>query len=212
MPIQPNKIHKRILLVCLILILLVIAIWLIKRYIYPSATTASTNGILSERATQFVEKQKMQDDSVWKEQNISGDNKIINDQASGLTVATDCFTVEFPFMTANTKIENEEKKCVVRTRVSSPASQLVISTQQLVGQIDDYDAVMLRRSDTEKFKEKNIHLAGFQSSLRFDEQDTVTLFLVKDDILIIAAFNGLAQPSLLSDELLENIATHITLL
>lgn len=205
-----QKINKNQKILFAVIFLTLVSVLAIYKILYPQHSTI-VSGQLSGRSKQFLQSQKNDTNSTWNDQNFENTNEVFESKKSGTTFATDCFTVSFPFSTTGTKTENEDGKCVVRTRTISPASQLVISTQKIEGSLDELSSVQVRRKDVEKYAENDFTVNGYDASLQFIEEDTVTIFLTKKDILITVAFSTLSQPERLTEEIMRDLINQITL-
>lgn len=191
-----------------IFLALALLLYFCKNFLFSNYTRYSRNDDISQRAQEFIAQQQKDEGSLWQEQNFTPSPSSSTEK---LVLMSNCFSVEVPFIVHNTKVENEAKGCTVRTRVTSPASQLVISSSTFENSLDEVSSVTMRRLDTVKFKEKKISIDKFDESLRFDEQDATTLFFKKGDLLITLAFTGMAQKELLSDDIIESVVSSLVL-
>ncbi|MBP7768607.1 hypothetical protein KA082_02110 [Candidatus Woesebacteria bacterium] len=182
----------------------------IRFFMLPRSTEQMTT-TLSQRAMDFITTQKKDTNSEWSELNFDKNNTAYTQEQMGTTYATPCFSVTFTVSTTSTKTDTENKKCILRTRVISPSTQLVLSSEILTTKLEEQSSIMLRKREKDKFVERVFTVPQFDQSLRFDEENAITLFLLKKDILIVVAFTDLSQPERITEDFIKATIAGITL-
>lgn len=141
---------------------------------------------LSDRSKEFIDREQEKSSSEWNQVEFSTPGPQAGDQGSRFSTA--CFTISFPFLTKDQKIEQTSSSCTLATRVLSPPARLVIWARPLRTRLDEDTAITLRRLKKDMYSESVLQTKSHGPVIMFSAVDELSLFFSSKNSLYSFAF------------------------
>jgi hypothetical protein len=173
--------------------------WYVYSMMLKEAQGKSTVGTLSERAEEFVKKEKGTGTGQWSEVQLEEDGEETKFK-EGKEVSTKCFTMSLPFITSTHRTREENGRCVFMARTLDPLSQMVISEFDENGNIDENGSILMRRKNPEKYTEEKLESPFYTTILKYTAEKEVTVFAVRSSRLVTVSFTSVSDTNRVSVE------------
>lgn len=131
---------------------------------------------------------------------------------NNLAVDGACFSVVIPFASKKTPLEEgATESCTIRLLTQQPTGRLVISARPFDGKLADDPAIQLRRQANFGYTESSISATKYQTIVRFDDKETVSVFWLTAGKMLTIAFTGLADTTKIDTDRLVSLIDSIVL-
>lgn len=159
-----------------------------------------TVGMLSERAQEFVETQRLDPASSWKSQQLQPVEAVAAAKPNQFQ-KTPCFSITIP-LPIRTVYTIEQAECSIQVRLLSPAAKLTILVESFAKPMSEHSAVQLRETVVETYTLEPFVSEHFAVSKTFSDPDGVSFFAQLDGKLVVVVFSETNdQEKILSESL-----------
>jgi hypothetical protein len=165
---------------------------------------------LSERAKEFIEEEKKKSGSAWKTAEFV-ENTEGQADSQPKNFPTRCMTVQMPITTRNEHINETEEMCKIQVRTNSPPARLIITAQPNTSDLNEDSGIIMRKKFPEEYKKRDISYPSWEEVQRYDQKDGTVVFLKTENWLVTVGITEMIQPEKLTDELVQQIVSGISL-
>lgn len=143
------------------------------------------SGELSLRAEEFIASQRSTGKSLWNTISFETPSP---DVLGVQTLATTCFSVQFPFPVLELRREEQSPNCTLNVRVVGRPMSISLHTQTWSEKLHEYPGVQVRLRDTHTYIPLDLDLG--MESLAFSDAEASVVFVHRGSILQTLAISG----------------------